>query len=324
MLGPLLFLLYINDLPNISNKLKFYLFADDTNIFYQHSNLDLLQKTVNTELKKLSLWLNANRLALNISKTTFVIFAAKNKPLKNIAILLNKKALQQTEYVKYLGVLIDSQLTFKNHINAVSLKVSRITGAMRRIRNFVTDKSLTMIYYSLIYSHLLYGISVWGNADNIHLDTLLTLQKKAVRIICNKDTNVHASFKLTGTPDTYWLYDTFIKESSSPLFNDLGILKIYDIFNLVISNFVYDSLNKCNPAQFHSYFQYPTNSLVNTAANRKGNLNTPQVRTVTYGLKSIKYIGCIQWNKLPDVIKKSLSKKIFTKAVKKHFLEKYD
>ena len=202
VLGPLLFLLYINDLPNISNKLKFYLFADDTNIFYQHSNLDLLQKTVNTELKKLSLWLNANRLALNISKTTFVIFAAKNKPLKNIAILLNKKALQQTDYVKYLGVLIDSQLTFKNHINAVSLKVSRITGAMRRIRNFVTDKSLTMIYYSLIYPHLLYGISVWGNADNIHLDTLLTLQKKAVRIICNKDTNVHASFKLTGTPDT--------------------------------------------------------------------------------------------------------------------------
>ena len=106
---PLLFLLYINDLPNISNKLKFYLFADDTNIFYQCSDLDCLQKTVNTELKKLSLWINANRLALNISKTNFVIFAAKNKPLKNVTLLLNKKALLQTEYVKYLGVLIDSR-----------------------------------------------------------------------------------------------------------------------------------------------------------------------------------------------------------------------
>ena len=79
VLGPLLFLLYINDLPNISNKLKFYLFADDTNIFFQSPNLELLQKTVNRELKKLALWLNANRLALNISKTNFVIFAAKKQ-----------------------------------------------------------------------------------------------------------------------------------------------------------------------------------------------------------------------------------------------------
>ena len=71
VLGPLLFLLYINDLPNISNKLKFYLFADDTNIYFESDNLDNLQKTLNHELRKLSLWLNSNRLALNISKTNF-------------------------------------------------------------------------------------------------------------------------------------------------------------------------------------------------------------------------------------------------------------
>ena len=115
VLGPLLFLLYLNDIPNISNKLKFYLFADDINIFLECSNLELLQKTVNSELKRLSLWLNANRLALNISKTNFVIFAAKNKPLQNVTLLINKKAIQQTDNVKYLGVIIDSQLTFTPH-----------------------------------------------------------------------------------------------------------------------------------------------------------------------------------------------------------------
>ena len=73
VLGLLLFLLYINDLPNISSKLKFYLFADDTNIFFESDNLDNLQCTINHELKKLTLWLNCNRLALNISKTNFVI-----------------------------------------------------------------------------------------------------------------------------------------------------------------------------------------------------------------------------------------------------------
>ena len=178
VLGPLLFLLYINDLPNISQKLKFYLFADDTNIFYQNSNLDNLQAVLNNELKKLSIWLNANRLALNISKTNFVIFAPKNKPLKNVTLLINKKAIQQKDHVKYLGVLIDSQLTFKYHITAVSKKISRTTGLMYRIRKYVDNKTLTMIYYSLIYPYLIYGIPIWGNADNVHLNSIFTIQKK--------------------------------------------------------------------------------------------------------------------------------------------------
>jgi len=322
VLGPLLFLIYINDLPNISNKLKFYLFADDTNIFYQCTNLDDLQRVLNRELKKLSLWLNANRLALNISKTNFVIFAAKNKPLQNVTLLLNKRAIQQKNYVKYLGILIDSQLTFKEHIMAVSKKTSRITGAMYRIRKFVNDKTLSMIYYSLIYPHLLYGVPIWGNADNVYIDSLLKLQKKAVRTISNNNNNIHTIFKLPGNPDIIWLIDSFEKQPSSPIFNKLKILKIVDIFNIETLKFVYDSLKKCNPSQFHEYFHYPLN-IHNTAANRKGNLNTPQVRTVTYGIKSIKFTGCILWNNLPDSIKDSPSKKIFSRLVKNHFIDLY-
>ena len=116
--------------PNISQKLKFYLFADDTNIFYQSCDLDSLQRTVNKELKKLSAWLNANRLALNISKTNFVIFASKNKPLKNVTLLLNRKAFEQKDHVKYLGILIDSKLTFQAHTSAVTKKISKVTGVM--------------------------------------------------------------------------------------------------------------------------------------------------------------------------------------------------
>ena len=82
VLGPLLFLIYINDLPNISEKLSFFLFADDTNIYYESTDLKELQITVNDELKKLSLWLNINRLALNVSKTNFVIFRSPQKKIK--------------------------------------------------------------------------------------------------------------------------------------------------------------------------------------------------------------------------------------------------
>ena len=85
---------------------------------------------------------------------------------------------------------------------------------------------------------------------------------------------------------------------------------------------MYDSLRKLNPQQFHDYFHYPANNY-NTAANRRGNLDTPLVRTVTYGLKSIKYTGCILWNDLPNAIRISISKKVFTKSVKKHVVLNY-
>ena len=302
VLGPLLFLLYINDLPNISNKLKFYLFADDTNIFYQCSKLDSLQTTVNTELKKLSIWLNSNRLALNISKTNFVIFASKNKPLKNVTLLLNKKAIEQKDHVKYLGVLIDSKLTFKVHITAVSKRIAKATGIMYRIRKYVDNKTLTMIYYSLIYPFLLYGIPIWGNADDVHLKSIFTIQKKVVRLISNKDN---------------YIGDTYNREPSAPLFKNLNILSIYDIFNVETLKFVYDSLTKANPTQFHNYFIYPTNSY-NTAANRNNNLNIPSVRTTTYGIKSLKYTGSLLWNNLPSSVRNVSSRKQFSKKVKKN------
>ena len=97
--GPLLFLLYINDLPNISSKPKFFLFADDTNIYFESNDLSKLEKTVNKELKKLYLWLNINRLSLNVSKTNFLIFHPYNKLLKqHITLKINKKAIIEKDH----------------------------------------------------------------------------------------------------------------------------------------------------------------------------------------------------------------------------------
>ena len=114
VLGPLLFLIYENDLPNISTVLNFYLFADDTNIYYESASLQDLEKTINKELNKLYLWLNVNRLSLNVDKTNYIIFHPYNKPVKHhITIKINKKATNEKEYIKYLGVLIDSSLSWK-------------------------------------------------------------------------------------------------------------------------------------------------------------------------------------------------------------------
>ena len=119
VLGPLL-LLYINDLPNISKALNFYLFADDTNMYYESKSLIDMEKTINKELSKLYLWVNVNRLSLNLDKTHFIIFHPYNKPLKKqITIKINKKAIKEQCFIKYLDVLIDSKLRRK-HISKIS------------------------------------------------------------------------------------------------------------------------------------------------------------------------------------------------------------
>ena len=108
MLGPLLFLLYINDLPNVSKLLTFYLFADDTNIYLSSPDLIKLQKTMNRELRKIRKWLAANRLALNIEKTNYVIFHSSNRKISEpISIKIGRKRIRGVNTVKFLGVLSD-------------------------------------------------------------------------------------------------------------------------------------------------------------------------------------------------------------------------
>ena len=126
VLGPLLFLLYINDLPNASSLLTFHLFADDTNIYYSCKNLDDLESKLNHELKIVAEWMKSNRLALSILKTNFILFHSKKlKPSKLLNLKIDGVNIKQVFTVKYLGVTFDSNLTWKNHINELCSKLSK-------------------------------------------------------------------------------------------------------------------------------------------------------------------------------------------------------
>ena len=143
VLGPLLFLIYIDDLPNISDKLQFFIFADDTNTYFDSKNLKEIERTVNEELKKLTLWLNLNRLALNVSKTNFVIFRVNRPVYHNVTLLMNKKAFEQKDHVKYLGVLVDEHLRWDHHINDVARKIGRGVGIIAKLKDFLTHTTDT-------------------------------------------------------------------------------------------------------------------------------------------------------------------------------------
>ena len=177
VLGPLLFLIYINDLPNVSEVLDFYLFPDDTNIYYESKTLDDTEKTLNEELNKLFLWLNVNRLSLNIDKTNYIIFH-HNKPMKDhITIKINNKVIDQKEFIKYLGVLMDSTLSWKFYISNISEKISISIGIMYKLRPFLPLKVMKNVYYSLIYSNVINAIEVWCSTFKTELNKILILQK---------------------------------------------------------------------------------------------------------------------------------------------------
>ena len=312
VLGPLLFLIYINDLPNISKIFKFFLFADDTNIYYESDNLKQLERTVNKELQWLNHWLNVNRLSLNISKTNFVIFHPYNKPVReSITIKVNKKAISEVKYVKYLGILIDSNLSWKYHINNLVKKISRAIGVMYRVRPFVTKNIMMNLYYSLIYPHLLYAIQIWGSTFENYINKIVVLQKKLVRVMTFNVT----FFTINGPP-----------AHTAPLFKSLNILKFKDIFELRISQFIYECIHNHAPIQFNSWFVFinqvhshstRTNTIISNETDLSGNLFIPYVRTTHYGLKSIKVAGPKIWNKIPREIRTAISRFSFAKSYKK-------
>ena len=126
VLGPLLFLLFINDLPNVSKHLKFYLFADDTNLYYDSETLDDVIKKVNKGLKHIKRWLDANKLSLNISKTSFIIFHSSVALVPaDISIKMGKNQFSRVKYIKFLGVLLDEHLDGKYHIAELSKKLAK-------------------------------------------------------------------------------------------------------------------------------------------------------------------------------------------------------
>jgi hypothetical protein len=305
ILGPLLFLIYINDMNKAFDKCSVYHFADDTNLLFSHKDPLVIQKTMNNELKYLFEWLCANRLSLNVAKTEFILFQPPGMTLeKRIILKLNRTKIHASFKIKYLGVILDHRLTWKHHLNELSKKLSRSVGMLYKIRDLCPAPVLRSLYFSIFNSHLSYGLPVWGNANRYYLDKIFKIQKMAIRAISFADFNAH----------------------TSPIFKKLEILTLQDLYHKQLASLLWDLDHNDLPSSLSRLFlrrDEAHNHRTRLALSSK--FTVKKTYTKRYGEKSFQVEGAILLNKLKDldIYKSSNTKSTFLAKYKKAFLDLY-
>ena len=182
VLGPLFFLLYINDLSKIINKtLAPIIFADDTSILFTNSNLIDFNKNSHIVFTTLNKWLRANKLSLNFSKTNYVHFTTERNMTVSLKIGFNNNFITNSSNTKFLGVTMDNTLSWNNHIDLLVRKLSTACYINRNAKTYMSAASLKMIYYAFFHLAMRYGIIFWGNS--LHTSTIFRIQKKAIRLM---------------------------------------------------------------------------------------------------------------------------------------------
>jgi len=172
ILGPLLFLLYVNDIANVSEILVPIIFADDTNMFLQGKNIRETIQIMNTEISKVVTWLNSNLLLLNIDKTQYMIFHSNKKKINSqCPVKVSEQDIERVSNTKFIGVNLDEKLTWEKHILMIKSKVAKGIGILCKARKVFPISTLKTLYYSIIYPHLTYCVEVWGNTSKTHLST---------------------------------------------------------------------------------------------------------------------------------------------------------
>ena len=191
-LGPLLFLIYINDISRISDYFRFTMFADDCALScnFGRAELTTIHHHINLNLKRISDWLSSNKIMLNSDKTNYILYSYRGNPNIN-PVKIGNCEIDRVNSVRYLGVFLDSRLHFEHQVNSVSVKLSRAAGMLFKLRTFYPISVLRRLYYSFVHPHLLYGIELWFAAPTYLSRKLMILQKRTVRCVNGLDFLAH-------------------------------------------------------------------------------------------------------------------------------------
>ena len=320
ILGPMLFILYINDLP-LSSKFLSLLFADDTTLLYTHENLNTLTTIVNEEFQKVCEFFRINKMVLHPDKTKFMLFSRSaggvdpvllcnnNNNDQNLPNLINElgrvSSTDSTPAIKFLGVYFDPSLNFKFHISTLKKKLSRALYALRTVKKTLNQKSLLLIYNSIFHCHLLYAIQIWSCSRSGPISELFKMQKAAIRIVAGAKYNSH----------------------TEPLFKELQILPLPDLITYNKIQFMQRFTQQFLPESFNDV--WVRNAIRNIGENEIQLRNANQLQINASTLTSLDIFPLFDfpkiWQSFPDeqlkIIRKTLE---FDTKLKKFFIDDLD
>lgn len=293
VLGPLLFLVYVNDMSKSSTLFNFVHFADDTTLYVSGENLMTLCEDVNRELVNIDKWLVANELSLNVNKTTYMVTSHSGIP-DDLPLVIRDHVLAKVNVSKFLGVHIDDCLVFSCQVDYLCRKVSKSIGILYRLSSCMPPQVLVTLYFSIIHSHFVYGIAAWGGTAQRHLDKLNVLQRRAVKLLPQVgNVNRFSSYRILTINNLYKYF--------------CGI-KLYKSF--VIGS--------------HEYFKVKFNSLLpshnyDTRQISNSHFNVPAFNKST-SQRSFFYNSTKLWNSLPSDVKVCPSVDSFKRRLKGYLL----
>jgi len=291
ILGPILFLLYINDLNCVSNLLRIIMFADDTNFFITGSSLQKVEDQLNDELIIISEWFKTNLLSLNLTKTSYMIFGTRK--YNDINLRMQNTPLTRQYETKFLGIILSANLKWHKHIDVVLNKTSKSIGIISKVRHLLPPYLTRMLYMTLVEPYLNYCNLIWASGKKTELlERVLKMQKKFCRLITFSHFSAH----------------------SAPLFSQLNILNIYNIYKYNLATYMFKIRNSLLPALGHH--QFVVNSATHEYGTRKkDDLKLPYCRT-NLRQNTICFQGPKLWNNIPADIKQTKSLNIFKRSVK--------
>lgn len=302
VLGPLFFLIYINDLHHAVDNVLLRLFADDTGSFNYSKDIASLLKIAKDNFIKLYEWCKANKLTINTDKTCFLIFHARNKPvpadLKTLAIEELGIVLNRVPSVQYLGVYIDETLNWHDHVNHVCQSLVKYFGIFNQIKHFVSKKLARQLYFAFIYSRIKYGIEVYGTCASSILNKIQIMQNRLLKLLLR----IH------------------YRTPTDALHGNIQVLKVKDIFTTNILAFVNDCLTGNCPDLFKNYFPVQRATY---ALRSQGSLVVKRTR-LSLAAQGCYVLGAVLWNKLDVSLFDRKYTKSFKKSVVKFTLNKYN
>ena len=297
VLGPILFILFMNDLHLFSNKCSIILFADDINIIFKHKNINNRNSLVTNELIQLKNWLIMNKLTINIEKSCYIIIDNINKHYFDNNIYIDNKLLNRVECYTFLGMYIYDKLNWKAHIDYICKRVSKFIAILHKLKFSLSIKSLKLLYNAFILPNLSYCITIWGNTYKSNINRIIILQNRAIRAIYNLQNRINT--------------DEF--------YNSLNILKFKDIYKCKTILIMYYVLNSKSTSPYKSIFFLKKN---NYSQRSHYKFIIPSYR-LQIKYVSIFYNGPILWNNLENSFKTYLSKSVLKRNLKKRYINQY-